>query len=817
MASSIRLSFLGGATEIGASSLLIEVADRALLVDCGVRFRTGNPLPDLDPLTGRRLDAVLVTHAHSDHTGALPVVHDAFPETPIYLSPPTLDLVRILQRDALKLMDMASEREGELPLYGEKQVEHMLAASVPIHHGDPVTFGDIEVTWLPASHILGASMIHLATPAGHVLVTGDYSIEAQRTVPALSRPAQPVDLLITESTYGNRLHADRGAAENRLVARVQEVLLAGGRVLIPAFAIGRAQEVLLILKRALRNGQLPPVPVFADGMVRAVCDVYARHVRYVARGLGHDIMRARHPFFDDHIRRVEGVDGRREVLEAGPCVIVASSGMLAGGPSAFYAAALAACPQDAIFITGYQDEESPGHALLRLANQEADRSLRLGDTVVKVRCAFESYNLSAHADRLQMIGLAEALSPRTVVMVHGDAEAKQALAKGMRCHDVQVAEDGAQLDRRFPVRRAWRAPPPVEIDADAARALLGSTRGAVRIDKLALAWFGRKVDEATRERFVLKLEALGVAHRDDERRMFIWPEAVSSPEEEAVEQALKEENPKGRILELCMRMHVKPPVVQLEPRGHGYEVELTIQMPDSIQSEPLSSGVHHGSSKKLAEQLAARALLDMIVERTADATEVEVDETTAVTLKRDNPKGRLLEYCARHKTPAPVIEVSAVPGGNVAEGRWHVGGVPVTTRRHRAAKARIAEQAAAAELLAHASRSAPLPIAEPTQTPSEAAPNPPERPRRVPDARMRLNELRQLKVVSDFGYTELDQRGPAHQPAFVLRAWADLGPGRRLHGEPVEAVAKKRAQSLAAASLLQLIEHDIASDADDNQ
>ncbi len=216
---SIRLSFLGGAGEIGASSALVQVADTSLLIDCGVRFRKGQALPDLDQLTGKKLDAILVTHAHSDHTGALPVIHEAFPATPIHLTPPTADLVAILQRDALKVMG-AAEREDDVPLYTERQVEGMVEMLRPVHHDRSFTVGDVAVTYLPASHILGASMIHLATPGGNVLFSGDYSVGAQRSVPALARPALPVDLFITESTYGNRLHADRKLAEARLVQSI---------------------------------------------------------------------------------------------------------------------------------------------------------------------------------------------------------------------------------------------------------------------------------------------------------------------------------------------------------------------------------------------------------------------------------------------------------------------------------------------------------------------------------------------------------------------------------------------------------------------
>jgi Cft2 family RNA processing exonuclease len=400
--SSFKITFLGGANAIGASCALVEVAQTRVLIDCGARFDPRNPLPDLSQLTGKPLDAILVTHAHTDHTGALPVVYEAFAGVPVYATPPTMDLLDILLRDALKLMSRP-EREGEMALYTGAQMNRLLENLVPVHHGQSIRAGEVEATFLPASHILGASMIHLSTPAGSALFTGDYSVSAQLTVPALARPSVEADIVVSEATYGERLHEDRNVAEQRLVEQITTVVIDGGRVLIPAFAVGRAQEILLILKRALRKKDLPEVPVFVDGMVRAVCGVYGRHERYVSRLLAHEIRHTGHPFYTDSIRPVERAEDRQNALQSGPSIIVASSGMLSGGASLFYARELVRRERDAILLTGYQDEESPGRALLNLAEEEGPRQIRLGEDLVDVRCRFDKYGLSAHADRMQMI------------------------------------------------------------------------------------------------------------------------------------------------------------------------------------------------------------------------------------------------------------------------------------------------------------------------------------------------------------------------------------------------------------------------------
>ena len=457
----MKITFLGGANEVGASSLLVETGGQRVLIDCGIRPSpkshgglAPDQLPGLSQIeqAGGKLDAVLVTHAHTDHTGALELVVGRFPDVPVYATSPTIELIRVLHQDSRRIMQSRLEEEGELPLFDDLAVQRLVAALVPVVFRTRMPIGEgLVVTFFPAGHIAGAAMIGLESDEGRLLVTGDLSITAQRTVDGARIPDFHPDALIIESTYGGRLHANRAAQEHNLVETVAQVTALGGKVLIPAFALGRAQEILLILNEYMQRGDLAPVPVWGDGMVRAICQAYP----LFAEALPLPLQEVNAQFFNSRIRPVQNAEQRNNLVwNPGAAVIVASSGMLAGGPSLSYARALAPKPENAILLTGYQDEESPGRRLQELGEQGGTGTIRLGADKIDVHCRLATYSLSAHADEAQLISLTEALDPEHVLLVHGDGPARESLEKAIRQRGriVHMPEAGQTVELTFEKR-----------------------------------------------------------------------------------------------------------------------------------------------------------------------------------------------------------------------------------------------------------------------------------------------------------------------------------------------------------------------------
>ena len=437
----MNVSVLGGGSEVGASCLFINIGDTNILIDAGMRMHGDDLLPSLGMLEGLGCpDVILVTHAHADHIGALPIVHSLFPSIPIYANPPTFELMKVMMKDSYKIMETRSRENHTLVPYTEEQVNTLLESVLFFPANGVLHVGSTKITSFRAGHILGAVMFFIETAGESILVTGDLSFKAGRTIPGAQVPhgIRP-DVVVMESTYGNRAHTDRNTEERRLADDVAEVIGGGGFALIPAFALGRAQEVLLVLQDYMEKGLIPEFPIYVDGLVTPISHIYNRFPHFLKGPVAHRINRNGDVFFTEGRCKAVHPKEREKILGGKPGCIIASSGMLTGGASSWYAERIVSGEKNAIFITGYQDEESPGKKLLNLAEGIED-SLELNGTSYQVKCRIGKYGLSAHADANEMNRFIQTLEPTYTLLVHGDDDARVSLGEliDQRYHPVLV-------------------------------------------------------------------------------------------------------------------------------------------------------------------------------------------------------------------------------------------------------------------------------------------------------------------------------------------------------------------------------------------
>lgn len=426
----MKVSILGGGSEIGASCLHIHMGRTNLIVDAGMRVHGDDLLPALGMMDHlERPQAILVTHAHADHIGALPIMHHLFPDVPIFATPPTADLMQIMMHDSFKIMEQRCRETRTLLPYTKEQMQETLKSVRLFPASGSMAIGEAKVMLHRAGHILGAVMFTIEGGGEKLLVSGDLSFKAGRTIPGAEVPVDiRPDALILESTYGNREHSDRNTEEKRLADNVAEVIASGGFALIPAFALGRAQEILLILQDYMDRGLIPEFPIFVDGLVTPISKIYRRYPQYLKGPVAHRIRVSGDAFLTEGRCTAVQPKDRDAILNGKPACIVASSGMLIGGASVWYAERLVKGEKNAIFITGYQDEESPGRKLLNLADGES-RELELNGTVHSVRCRVDKYGLSAHADAGELTRFIGMVKPAHTLLVHGDDDARAALSE----------------------------------------------------------------------------------------------------------------------------------------------------------------------------------------------------------------------------------------------------------------------------------------------------------------------------------------------------------------------------------------------------
>jgi len=426
----VRITALGGVQEVGRSAFLVQTRESSVLLDCGINPgssrpfeafpRLDNPVLELDSL-----DAVVVSHAHLDHCGLVPFLYKYGYDGPVYCSAPTSNLMTLLQLDYL---DVAN-KQGIMAPYDQKDVRECVLHTIPLRYGVVTDVApDIRLTLHNAGHILGSSLSHLHIGEGlhNIVYTGDYKYARTMLLEAAETEFPRAETVITESTYGgvDDIMPSRVEAEERLTAIVNETLERKGKVLIPVPAVGRAQEIMLIIDGYMRRGLMREAPVFIEGMISEATAIHTAYPEYLGREVRHSILHEGiNPFQSDYFTIVEHPNVRQEIIDGEPCIIMATSGMLEGGPVIEYFKSLAESDKNTIIFVSYQIEGTLGRRVKKGLNEVTMMNSEGKLDIVKVRLHAESIEgFSGHSDRRQIINYIVQLMPKPerVVVCHGE-------------------------------------------------------------------------------------------------------------------------------------------------------------------------------------------------------------------------------------------------------------------------------------------------------------------------------------------------------------------------------------------------------------
>ncbi len=438
----VRITMLGAAREVGRSAVLVETRESQVLIDCGINPGSTKPfevfprfdVAQFDPST---LDAVVISHAHLDHCGFLPFLFKYGFDGPVYCSVPNLSLMTLLQLDYLDVMS----KQG-LPLfYDQKDVRESVLHTVPLRFGVVTDIApDIRLTLHNAGHILGSSVVHLHVGEGYhnIVYTGDFKYGKTMLLEAAARDFPRVETIITEATYSGPtdIMPAREEAEQRLTQIINETLTRGGKVLIPVPAVGRAQEIMLVLDEYMKRGMMKEAPVFIEGMISEATAIHTAHPEYLSREVRNSILNEGvNPFESDYFTVVEHPSARQDIINGEPSIIVATAGMLEGGPIIDYFQQLAEDGRNTIIFVSYQIEGTLGR---RVQKKVPEVSVFNSEGKIKViKCNLEVQTVdgfSGHSDRRQIIGYIRKLAskPENVIVCHGERSKCLGLADYLR-------------------------------------------------------------------------------------------------------------------------------------------------------------------------------------------------------------------------------------------------------------------------------------------------------------------------------------------------------------------------------------------------
>jgi len=445
----VRITTLGCCREVGRASFIVSTPETRILVDCGDKPGSDDvpylQVPEALGSGANSLDAVVLTHAHLDHSALIPLLFKYGYDGPIYTTEPTRDLMGLLTLDYL---DVAS-KEGRTPPYESEMVREAIKHTIPLEYGDVTDIApDVKLTFHNAGHILGSAVSHFHIGDGlyNVAFSGDIHYEDTRLFNGAVNDFPRVETLVLESTYGGRndYQTDQQDSEKRLIEVINETYDRGGKVVIPAFAVGRSQEIMLVLEEAMRSGKIPEMPVHLDGMIWEATAIHTTYPEYLRDDLRDRIFHEdENPFLAEEFNHIDGgEEERQDVADGEQAIILSTSGMVTGGPIMSWLRHVGPDPKSRLVFVGYQAQGTLGR---RIQNgwDEIPVNGRDGmgrSNTLKLEMDVETVDgFSGHADRQGLENFVKTMNPRPekVLCVHGDERSVQDLSSALY-HDYNM-------------------------------------------------------------------------------------------------------------------------------------------------------------------------------------------------------------------------------------------------------------------------------------------------------------------------------------------------------------------------------------------
>ncbi|MEM1742806.1 MAG: beta-CASP ribonuclease aCPSF1 [Nitrososphaerota archaeon] len=436
----VVVTILGSGQQVGRSAILLQTTESKILLDCGYSpsgIRNLEIFPRFDVIDNlvEELDAVVVTHAHLDHMGLVPYLFKYGYRGPVYCTEPTLPLMLMQQLDFISV----AEKEGVFPPYSEVDVRLAVQHTVTLNYGVVTNITpDIRITFYNAGHILGSAVVHVHIGEGfhNIVYTSDFKFEDSRTLEACISKFPRVETLIMEGTYGaTQTMFTREESEQILAEYINKTVQRGGKILIPVPAVGRAQEIMLVLNHLFEQKLIPEIPVFLDGLVIEATGIHVAYPQYMNKEIAEELEKGRNVFLTEYFTPVKSHQQREEVLEMpGPMIIIATSGMLEGGPILTYLRENAGDEKNILIFVSYQVEGTLGRRLLKnirdiqLINEEGKPE------VINVKMEITKIDgFSGHSNRQELLNYVKNIKPKpkNIVLVHGEPEALSNLSKSI--------------------------------------------------------------------------------------------------------------------------------------------------------------------------------------------------------------------------------------------------------------------------------------------------------------------------------------------------------------------------------------------------